>query len=140
MTAESVYKYYLYEWVLVRTYILYELQLEVHCLTGDRSSIKTCPSTDQRSQDKLKFIFRCQGENIAKNLNKINALIGKESLTKRLATSQPVSVPKVSQSSMKESTKKSMKVIGVYHHKGGVGKTTVSTHLAAAFSNQGNRS
>ena len=47
MTAESVYKYYLYEWVLVRTYILYELQLEVHCLTGDRSSIKTCPSTDE---------------------------------------------------------------------------------------------
>ncbi|MGK7885005.1 MAG: type I restriction enzyme HsdR N-terminal domain-containing protein, partial [Crocosphaera sp.] len=41
----------------------------------------------QRSQDKLKFIFCCQGENIANNINKINALIGKESLTKRLATS-----------------------------------------------------
>ncbi|MGK7881061.1 MAG: AAA family ATPase [Crocosphaera sp.] len=93
----------------------------------------------QRSQDKLKFIFRCKGENIANNLNKINALIGKESLTKRLSTSQPISVPKVSQSSIKESTKKSMKVIAVYHHKGGVGKTTVATNLAAAFSNQGKR-
>ena len=93
----------------------------------------------QRSQDKLKFIFCCQGENIANNLNKINALIGKESLTKRLSTCQAVYVPKVSQSPIKELPKKSMKVIAVYHHKGGVGKTTVATNLAAAFSNQGKR-
>ncbi|MEL4896470.1 AAA family ATPase [Crocosphaera sp. Alani8] len=93
----------------------------------------------QRYQDKLKFIFCCQGENVANNLNKINSLIGKESLRGQIATNKSLSVPKVSQSSIKESTKKSMKVIAVYHHKGGVGKTTVATNLAAAFSNQGKR-
>ncbi len=80
----------------------------------------------QRQKDKLQFIFCCRVENISNNINKINALIGKDSLASKLSTHQPLSVPQVYQPSIKESTKKSMKVIAIYHHKGGVVKTEAS--------------
>ena len=54
----------------------------------------------QRQRGKLKSIFCCQGENIANNIDKINALIGKESLAKKLVTFKPLSVPKFSHSSI----------------------------------------
>ncbi|MEG3436081.1 AAA family ATPase [Pannus brasiliensis CCIBt3594] len=77
----------------------------------------------------IHLLFRCSGLEIEKNLDKLKDLIGREKL---LAKSQPLIIPKTT-------PKLPMKTIAIYHHKGGVGKTTVATNLAAAFSKQGKR-
>ncbi|GBF83410.1 AAA family ATPase [Aphanothece sacrum] len=93
----------------------------------------------QRETDKLKLVFCCSGETIELNIAKINALIGKESLNSKLMPTHSLNLSQVSKLPTTESKTKSMKTIAIYHHKGGVGKTTVATNLAAAFSNQGKR-
>lgn len=100
-----------------------------------------------RKKDKLTLLFQCSGETIELNIGKIKTLIGKESLTTRLIQSlnpqpsnpNPLIHPQVSRLSTMELKQTSMKTIAIYHHKGGVGKTTVATNLAAAFSNKGKR-
>jgi chromosome partitioning protein len=79
-------------------------------------------------------IFCCAGKDIDSKLSEIIQSIGRDRLQSQISAiestipSQVVS-PRLS----------SMKTIAVYHNKGGVGKTTVSTNLAAAFSKKGYR-
>ena len=81
-----------------------------------------------------RLIFQCAGKDIDDRLADIIQLIGRDYLKERLEhqlslSPTAITTPKIS----------SMKTIAIYHNKGGVGKTTVSTNLAAAFSKKGYR-
>ncbi len=87
----------------------------------------------------IQLLFRCMGRDIDDRLADIIKIIGrdfiKERLQPQLSLSQTASIPTTAPSSKVSS----MKTIAIYHNKGGVGKTTVSTNLAAAFSKKGYR-
>jgi chromosome partitioning protein len=97
-----------------------------------------------------RLIFKCGGREIDDRLPEIIQLIGRDFLKQRLPYQLSLPQPETSLvanlPSLQDATRtvtatpphiSSMKTIAVYHNKGGVGKTTVSTNLAAAFSRKG---
>lgn len=83
----------------------------------------------------IKLVFSCAGRDVDDKLADIIQLIGRNKLQSQLSlpTTLSIAIPDLSP------PVSSMKTIAIYHNKGGVGKTTVSTNLAAAFSKKGYR-
>ena len=91
----------------------------------------------------VRLVLQCATQDIEERLADIMPLIGRDFIHKQYVQNspdllspppQPVSTPIPAPSRIL-----AMKTIAIYHNKGGVGKTTVSTNLAAALSKRGYR-
>lgn len=92
----------------------------------------------------LNLVYRCFCKGIEREIGLIKEIVGRENLQnsylkKNDVLSLPIEPQRQNQKDWKKGGLRKMKSLAIYHNKGGVGKTTIATNLAAAFRNQGMR-